>query len=172
MIFLRYRFSVFLNVLFIVNRSLVLAQGPSLEEMMPGLRDRAIIMDIAARIVEQDQQVVWNTEDSRVTISGRPVGIKLVGDNVVVAVQFTPYFRSRGDNFLVAQGQVWIDVPQKGMNYHTAMQVIPMEFNELIYFFPLGSSDSPQEARIEIQLMLRPYTSGSSGARWGNSSPP
>ena len=173
----RYRFSVFLNVLFIVNRSLVLAQqGPSLEEMLPGLRDRAIIVDITARIVEQNQQVVWRSEESKVTIPGRPVGIKLVGANIVVAVQFTPYFRSRGNNFLVAQGQVWVDVPNKGINYHTSMQTIPMEFNEVIYFFPLGSGDSSEnsheEARIEIQLMFRPYISESSEARRGNTSPP
>jgi hypothetical protein len=151
-------------------------QGPSLEEMLPGLRERAIIVDISARIVEQNQQVVWRSEESKVTIPGRPVGIKLVGANIVVAVQFTPYFRSRGNNFLVAQGQVWVDVPNKGINYHTSMQTIPMEFNEAIYFFPLGSGDlsenSNEEARIEIQLMFRPYISESSEARRGNTSPP
>jgi len=178
---LRYRFGVFLNVLFIVNRSFILAQqGPSLEEMLPGLRDRAMIVDITARIVEQNQQVVWYSEDSKVTIPGRPVGIKLVGANIIVAVQFTPYFRGRGNNFLVAQGQVWVDVPNKGISYHTSMQTIPMELNEEIYFFPLGSGDSAgnsqgnsqEEARIEIQLMFRPYVSGSSEARQGNTSPP
>jgi hypothetical protein len=177
MISLRYRFSLFLNVLFILNRSFVTAQqGPSLEELLPGLRDRAIIVDITARIVEQNQQVVWHSQDSKVTIPGRPVGIKLVGSNIVVAVQFTPYFRSRGNNFLVAQGQVWIDVPNKGISYHTSMQTIPMEFNEEVYFFPLGSGDlsgnTHEEARIEIQLMIRPYISESSETRQGKTSPP
>ena len=168
MIIWRYRCVLFMGFLFMMNQSLVSADNPSLEEVLPGLRDRAIIMDITTRIVEQNQQVVWNTEESRVTIPGRPVGIRLVGDNIVVAVQFTPYFRSRGNNFLVAQGQVWIEVPDQGMSYHTSIQTIPMEFGELIYFFPLGSSDSDEDARIEIQLMLRPFNSRSSETRQGN----
>jgi hypothetical protein len=146
-----------LGVLFLAARTAVPAQEPSLEDLLPGLKERAIIMDIVARIVEQNQQVVWDSENSKVTIPGRPVGLKLVGANIVVAVQFTPYFRAKGHNILVAQGQIWIDVPNKGMSYHTTMQTIPMEFGEHIYFFPLGSKDSADDARIEIQLVLHPY---------------
>ena len=171
MIFWRYRCILLLGFLIVMNRGLVSAESPSLEEVLPGLRDRAIVMDIATRIVEQNQQVVWNSEDSRVTISGRPVGIKLVGDNIVVAVQFTPYLRSRGNSILVAQGQVWIEVPSQGMSYHTSIQTIPVEFGETISFFPLGSSDSREDAQIEIQLMLHPYNSRSSEVRRGNPSP-
>jgi hypothetical protein len=148
------------GLFFIAGAAALSAQDmPSLEELLPGLKERAIIMEIAARIVEQNQEVVWNTEDSRVTIPGRPVGLKLVGANIVVAVQFTPYFRRDGINILVAQGQIWIDVPGKGINYHTSLQTIPLEFGELIYFFPLGQTESQDErARIEIQLVLHPYT--------------
>ena len=167
-----YRFGMFIGFLFLTIRIPVSGQNPTLEEILPGLREQAIIMDIAARIVEENQEIVWNSENSKVTISGRPVGIKLVGDNVVVAVQFTPYFRSRGNNFLVAQGQVWIDIPNKGISYYTSIQTIPMEFEETIYFFPLGPGDSQEEARIEIQLMLRPYISNSAEVEQSNPSPP
>jgi hypothetical protein len=151
------RFTLLGSLLFLAAVSAVQAQELSLEDLLPGLREKAVIMDIAARIVEQNQEVVWNSENSRVTIPGRPVGLKLVGANVVVAVQFTPYFRSNGNNVLVAQGQIWINVPDKGMSYQTTMQTIPMEFGEMIYFFPLGSIESPDHSRIEIQLVLRPY---------------
>jgi hypothetical protein len=133
-------------------------ETPALEDLLPGLKERAVIMEIVARIVEQNQEVVWNTENSRVTIPGRPVGLKLVGANIVVAVQFTPYFRQNGNNILVAQGQIWIDVPNQGISYHTSMQTIPLEFGEQIYFFPLGQRESQDgKARIEIQLVLHPY---------------
>ena len=171
MTFWRYR-CVLLLGFFIINVSYILAEGPSLEEVLPGLRDQAIIMDITARIVEENQLVVWNTEESRVTISGRPVGIRLVGSNIVVAVQFTPYLRPRGNSILVVQGQVWNEVPNQGMSHHTSIQTIPLEFGELIYFFPLGSSDTHEDARIEIQLVLRPFDSRSSIMRQANPSPP
>jgi hypothetical protein len=107
--------------------------------------------------VEKDHEEVWNSVNSKVTITGRPVGIKLVGTNIIVVVQFTPYLRADGNNVLVAQGQVWIDVPNQGMSYQTTIQTIPLEFGEQVYFFPLGSVTSESEAHIEIQLALHPY---------------
>ncbi|MDR3304209.1 MAG: hypothetical protein LBS86_07325 [Treponema sp.] len=133
------------------------AQEPSLEDLLPAFKDQAIVVDIVARVVEQDQEEIWNSVNSKVTISGRPVGIKLVGANIIVVVQFTPYLRADGKNVLVAQGQIWINVPNQGMSYQTAMQTIPLEFGEQAYFFPLGSVSSDGEAYIEIQLALHPY---------------
>ena len=133
------------------------AQEPSLEEL-PGLRERAVVMRIISRIVEENQQVVWDSENAKVTIPGRPVGLKLVGANLVVAVQFTPFLQPDGQNILVAQGQIWINIPEEGIRYQTTIQTIPLEFGEQVYFFPLGSMDTKDEARIEIQLVLEPYS--------------
>jgi hypothetical protein len=136
-----------------------MAQEPSLEKI-PGLREQAVVLDIVSRVVEQDRQEVWNSTNSKVTIPGRPVGLKLVGANVVVMVQFTPYFQADGSAVLVAQGQIWINIPNQGMRYQTTIQTIPLKYGEQIYFFPLGSSDSEGDASIEIRLELRPYTGG------------
>jgi hypothetical protein len=125
--------------------------------MMPGLRDRAVVLNIVARIVEQDQEEIWNSNNSKVTIMGRPVSMKLIGENVVVNVQFTPYQQENGQSLLVAQGQIWISVPNEGIRYQTTLQSIPMEFGEQIYFFPLGKVHSDNEASIEIRLELHPY---------------
>jgi len=158
---------VFLGgVIFLMAGTALRAQENSLEEF-PGLRERAVVMRIISRIIEQDQQVVWNTENARVTIPGRPVGLKLVGENLIVAVQFTPFFRTNGRNVLVAQGQIWINIPNEGMRYHSTMQTIPLELGEQIYFFPLGSTDTNDEAFIEIQLMLEPYADGTSRVNTG-----
>ena len=143
------------NILIMVP--LANAQEVRIEELVPGTRDRAIIMDIAARVIEQNQEVVWNSEESRTTIPGRPVGVKLVGSNIAIEMQFTPYLRRGGQNILVAQGQIWINIPDKGISYHTVMQTIPVQFDEEIHFFPLGSAESRNEAVIEIQLVLRRF---------------
>jgi len=134
------------------------AQELSVDELPFGLRERAVVMHIISRIIEQDQEVVWNSENTKVTIPGRPVGIKLVGENLIVAVQFTPFMRPTGQHILVAQGQIWINIPNEGISYHTTMQTIPLEFSEQVYFFPLGSMDTRDEAYIEIQLVLEPYS--------------
>lgn len=124
--------------------------------MMPGLRRRALVLDIDARVLEEEKVVIWNETHRKLATQGSPVGIKLVGSNVVIAVQFTPFIR-RGGNVLVAQGQIWINDPVKGICYYTSIQTIPMEFNEPISFFPLGSSQQLGSS-IEIILIVNPYT--------------
>jgi hypothetical protein len=126
-------------------------------QMLPGFKDQAVVLDIQARVIEQNLMEIWNESHRRVTIPGRPVGIKMVGANVVVAAQFVPYLRRRGQNILVAQGQIWIEIPGQGIRYQTTMQTIPLAFNEPVYFFPLGSSEHSNEARIEIVLTMRSY---------------
>ena len=148
----------FLGAVFFFTISTILgAQESSLEEL-PGLRERAVLVRISSRIVEQNQQVIWHSENSRVTLPGRPVGLKLVGTNLIVAVQFTPFVRPNTQPVLVAQGQIWINIPNEGIRYHTTIQTIPMEFNEQVLFFPLGSMEVGDEALIEIQLVLEPYS--------------
>jgi hypothetical protein len=133
------------------------AQDSSLAEMLPAFKEQAVVINIIARVIENNQQEIFNSVNSRVTIPGRPVGIKLVGSNLVVAVQFTPFFARGGKTVLVAQGQIWIEIPNEGIRYQTTLQAIPMEFGEQVYFYPLGSVTKPEEARIEVQLELLPY---------------
>jgi hypothetical protein len=117
---------------------------------------RALIININARVLEE-QTVIWNETHQKITIPGSPVGIQLVGSNVVVSVQFTPFVRRRGDNVLVAQGQIWITDPDRGVSYYTSIQTIPMEFDEPIHFFPLGASQQLSSS-IEIILTVSLYS--------------
>ena len=145
------------GILFCAVSAFLGAQEALLEEV-PALRERAVVMHIVSRIVEQNQHIVWNSENSRVTLPGRPVGIKLVGTDLVVAVQFTPFLQEDAPHILVAHGQIWINIPNEGMRYHTTIQTIPLRFNEQVFFFPLGSMESPDEAHIEILLVLEPFS--------------
>ena len=131
---------------------------PETLEELPGLRERAVVMHMVSRIVEQNHQVVWNMESTKITIPGRPVGLKLVSSDIIVAVQFTPFLRNNSRHTLVAQGQIWVNVPNEGISYHTTMQTIPFDFQEQVYFFPLGSVDERDESHIEIQLMMSPLS--------------
>jgi hypothetical protein len=123
----------------------------------PGIRRRTLVLDIDARVLEEGRVMIWNETHRKTTMSGNPVGIQLVGSNIVVSVQFTPFIRRNGGSVLVAQGQIWITDPEKGVSYYTSIQTIPMEFNEPIYFFPLGESRQ-LSSTIEIILTVNPYS--------------
>jgi hypothetical protein len=133
------------------------AQEQGLEELFSGFKDRVVVLDIDARVREQNQTVIWNEAHQRVTIPGRPVGMNLVGGNVAVSVQFTPYLQAKGQNVLVAQGQIWVEVPNQGLRYQTSIQTIPLDFDEPIYYFPLGSVVAKDSPYIEIIITLKPY---------------
>jgi hypothetical protein len=135
----------------------VLPLPESDHQQRPRFRGRPLVLDITARVIEQNQTVIWNESHKKETIPGRPVGIKLVGTNIAVEAQFTPYVRRGGQKFLVAQGQIWLEVPNQGIRYHTSMQTIPLEFGEPIYFFPLGPQKDGGAAYIEVILILSPY---------------
>ena len=126
------------------------------EKSQENNRRRALVIDIKARVLEDELTVIWNESHRKITIPGSPVGIKMVGSNVVVAIQFTPFIRRNG-NVLVAQGQIWIEDPQRGMSYYTSIQTIPINFNEPIYFFPLGNAQQQLDSSIEIILTVNPY---------------
>jgi len=162
--------TILLSCLLLLITVLATAQETSLERF-PGLRDRAVVMQIVSRIVEQDGQMIWEEDNTRVTIGGRPVGLRLVGAELLVAVQFTPFLRPSGKHTLVAQGQIWINIPEEGISYHTTMQTISLGFGEEVYFFPLGSMQSKTGSHIEIQLMLEPYTGLTPGSGAPNSRP-
>jgi len=127
--------------------------GSADTRMEHGLRRRALEININTRTFDDGQIVIWEQTEKRITLPGNPVSIKLVGSNLVVAVQFTPFIRRQG-NVLVAQGQIWIDNQGSGVSHYTSIQTIPMDFNEPIYFYPLGTSNSS----IEIIVTVNPYT--------------
>ena len=131
----------------------VLNEGPG--RGVSGHR-RQIVLDINARVL-QNEQAVWYAADQKITISGAPVSIQLENSNLKVVAQFTPYIRRNGGNVLVAQVQIYTNNPDQGVNYYTSMQIIPMEFDEPIYFFPLGRPEESSTSSIEIILTVTRY---------------
>jgi len=114
-------------------------------------RRRILTLDIDARVLDDEHDVVWSESHQKIAIPGTPVGIQLVGSNLVVAVQFTPFIRRHG-SVLVAQVQIGIKDSEHGIRYYTSIQTIPIEFGEPVYFFPLGQSN--ETSSIEIILTL------------------
>ena len=145
-----------LSVLFLFTTTVCIEAQPQTasNRMTPDLRRQALVLDIDARVIE-DEKVIWDESNQKITIPGTPVSLRLVGSNVIVVMQFTPFIRRSG-SVMVAQGQIWITDPEKGVSYYTSIQTIPMEFNEPIYFFPLGTS-SQLNSSLEIRLAVKPY---------------
>ena len=127
-----------------------------LPEELLALKDKAMVFQITTT-VEETSRDVWNAYSSKITVPGRPVLIKLVGDNIVISVQFIPYLRPDNNYALMARSEIWINIPQKGMNYKNDARSIPIEFGEPILYFPLGSNAPLSNPHIELLVTVYRY---------------
>jgi hypothetical protein len=129
------------------------------DEDLESLIDEALQLQITAKVLPPDQQPVWNSQSKKVTIPGRSVAVRLVGDNIRIDVVFTPYQEEGGTLLLVAQGQVWFsEAPNTKTTYLTTIQSIPVSWGEKVLFFPLGfSSELSNTSTFNIQLEVEIY---------------
>ena len=155
---------VLLVILFALGLVSVGAQDNGLErffedEDLESLIDEALQLQITAKVLPPDQQPVWNSQSKKVTIPGRSVAVRLVGDNIRIDVVFTPYQEEGGTLLLVAQGQVWFsEAPNAKTTYLTTIQSIPVSWGEKVLFFPLGfSSELSNTSTFNIQLEVEIY---------------
>jgi hypothetical protein len=157
---------VLLVILFALGLVSVGAQDNGLErffedEDLESLIDEALQLQITAKVLPPDQQPVWNSQSKKVTIPGRSVAVRLVGDNIRIDVVFTPYQEEGGTLLLVAQGQVWFsEAPNTKTTYLTTIQSIPVSWGEKVLFFPLGFSSELSKAstfNIQLEVEIYPY---------------
>jgi hypothetical protein len=147
------RTSFFLLGILVYSNAAVSAQEEP-EQPQPEIMPNALVLNVTARVLQEGGEI-WNTNNSKVTIPGEPMRIKLEGSNIMAMVSFTPYQVSENNYFLVAQGQIWVLVPGQGIHYKTTLETIPVNIGELIYFFPLGHEESESDENlIELEVAL------------------
>ena len=142
------------------------AQGgrPAAVDGMPELRRIALDITIESRVL-QNGVVVWSETNQKLSMQGSPVGVQLVGSNIIVVAQFTPYIRSNG-SVLAAQGQIWIAENENELTYYTSIETIPFELDEPIHYFPLGSEQL--NPSIEIIVSINSHNEGRNPSGNGN----
>jgi hypothetical protein len=147
------------------------AQGQSQEaeadpkEALRDLLSKALSITISARVLPSDTQVetpVWNAESTKLTLPGRPIRVRLEGENVRIFLDCTPYLQESGEVLLLAQGQVWLtETPEKEARFYSSFYSIPVSFGEKVLYFPLGldGGQSPQNDHfnIELEIKIVPY---------------
>lgn len=135
------------------------AQETAKEDKIPSaLRDKALSVLIAARILDENDAAIWEASANKHTIPGRAVMIKMVGTNLIILASFTPYLSSGSDDhILLAQGEVWAMADGGNVRYHSSVQTIPMKLGEMVYFFPLGTTAKAVNSdRIVVTIEVIP----------------
>jgi len=117
------------------------------------IRFNALITD---RDGKAGGEAIWREESFKYTLPGVPVGVKIVGSNLIVMTQVTPFDRGDGSLTLVAQGQIWLRNPLGGLSFRTTLETVTVEFGETLFFYPLGmDSEGRSPLRLEITVSRR-----------------
>ena len=129
------------------------------DQDLESLIDRALQLNITAKVLPSGETPEWNSASSKLTIPGRSVAVRLVGDKLHIDVVFTPYQEPSGDLVLVAQGQVWM-AGAKETRYFTTFKSVPVDVGEKVLFFPLGFSPNVNRENtftLQIEVEIFPY---------------
>ena len=120
------------------------------------LEDKVLNIQIITRIVDEKGIIVWDTEMSRITISGKSVKVKLSGVNLLVITDITPYIMNDSTILLVSQGEVWIGSSEsEEMKHYSTIKSLPIISGESVLFFPLGAIKASDTVIYNIELEIQ-----------------
>ena len=134
-----------------------------LKKALHALLTNALEVHVSARVLPSDEKPIWNVESTKLTLPGRPIKVRLDGDNLRIYLICTPYVKDSGEVLLLAQGQVWLSQPpEKEVKYFNTFSSIPVTFGERVLFFPLGLSRGEVGGQddffnIELEITIVPY---------------
>ncbi len=129
------------------------------EAILRQLQNDVLRVIIRARVIAEDDTVVWNMEMDELTVSGRGVEIRLNGENLAVKVQFTPYRQEKDSIMLVAQSQNWVkNANNNKLIYQTSLKSLSVTTDEPVLFYPLGvDPDNGNRLNLELEIMISRY---------------
>ena len=129
-----------------------------IKEALQYLEDNALNIKIITRIVDEDGTTIWDTEMSRITISGKSVKVKLSGVNILVITDITPYIINGNTILLVSQGEIWIGSSgSEEMKHYSTIKSLPVSYGESVLFFPLGVIKASDTKIYNIELEIQVY---------------
>jgi len=138
----------------------IVSQEIELSEKHDEILKNILKMNIAVRIYNNEQKLIWDIENSKLTIPGKAVNLKLEGLELKIYGIFTVY-QVKDAFMLLAQSQVILLPPSTvGFRYYNSVKTLSIHLNESIFFFPLGQKEDTlpsEEGIIEIELQLVPY---------------
>ena len=146
-----------------------LSAEDGLEGALGYLSGNELMVSLATRIVESEDQTVWHMENTKLTLSGQSVNLKMSGENLVIFAQITPYIQTDQTLLLIATGEVFVSSAEEGTKYYSTLKSLPVSLGEKVLFFPLGMAvDANQNLYyIELEIQVLPRQSSDSASDEG-----
>jgi len=130
------------------------------DQLVEVLRQEALLVEISAIIRSEDDVTLWMTEVREITVFGKQVQVRISGQNITVAADFTPYTPNEAAEqiMLLAQGQTWVrSQDTDDVKYQSALRTMPISLGEPVLFYPLGvdlTDSGLGRAVLELQVTI------------------
>ncbi len=122
-----------------------------------------IRIQIETRLVAMDQKVDWSNVVDQRTLNGKPVIVRIDGDNFRLRVTFTSYYQDGISALLIAQTEVFHgDEEKSGWDKSLLSQVVKLGVP--LYFYPLGKERRSEEGHSMVMEILLTKETGQEGS--------
>jgi hypothetical protein len=129
------------------------AESGSLAAIPSALMSETLTVDIVASVGKKAGPPSWEARETKYTIPGSAVSLKLIGTDVAILITVTPYKMKEGGLLLLAQGQVWYKEGDAGIRYRTTVDTLTVHFGERVLFYPFGvQADGDSPLRVELVM--------------------
>lgn len=132
------------------------AEAGSLASIPKALMSETLSVAIVASVGKKPSAPDWTVKDTKYTIPGSSVSVKMLGTDVAILITVTPYKMKDGRLLLLTQGQVWYKEGAEGLNYRTTIETLSVKFGERVLFYPFGAKPEGG-APLRIELVLDKY---------------
>ncbi|MBN2353770.1 MAG: hypothetical protein JXD23_14450 [Spirochaetales bacterium] len=115
------------------------------------------LFSVALKVLDRNAAVTATQQASVVTVSGKPIGIKLDGRTIQGLIVFTVYAEKNRPTVLLTQAQLLVKKDQNEQGeWVTILKSIPFALGQEVEFYPLGK-DNFNANNLLFQLKIERF---------------
>ncbi|MBN2738094.1 MAG: hypothetical protein JXR70_14015 [Spirochaetales bacterium] len=136
-----------------------IGNSEELSEELENLANQLLYFHIVVTMIPPGNKNAWTRQETRYTIPGKAVLVKLEGQTIKFDSSFVPYNTNNKYN-LVAMSQIWMKTDNSdNMKFMSTFKMVTFSPGEKIFYYPLGLPKNEETPfySIKIEIDIIPY---------------
>ena len=131
--------------------------SPGNAHLLDMLKEKALVFNVKASI-GSPQGVLWSADQTRVTVHGLSVTIRMESSDLLILAELTPYQISSDSILLVIRNELWLRLPANNtVQYFASFKSAQVKLNDPVYFYPLGKTTDAGRPGIRMEITVNPW---------------
>lgn len=131
--------------------------NPTNAQLLERLKENALVFNVTASITG-DEGIIWTAAQTRITVHGLGVTIKLESTDLLIMAELTPYRQTADTILLAIKNELWLRTPQSNsVQYFASLKSALVKLNAPVYFYPMGKASGDGRPVIKMDIVVVPY---------------